>query len=321
MEQERRKQFQRGADAAGKPAQPAVGDAASSAAACDEEGAAGGAERQAASPDPTPGPALDTAPEGLQGVAAPAGRCGEAQEGVSGDGPAVPPAAATADPRRGCDSAAEAGLSEAPEGSAPEAGAAAGRRSGTRDKPCKRQISSLGSGATDAGNGAADTGASAAAVDTAHSADGAGARAAEGGPLPHAGPPAAGCSITSAGGPRLSGDARAPESGSAGARSSARGTGGGKSVASGQHSAPSSSTGKLTLEAAGAKAVGFGQGSGSSCSAGVPTLEACLASFFAPEAITWVCPAETAARKEASGCARRAGRSRSVSFSGAPVAW
>lgn len=320
MEQERRKQFQRSADAAGKPAQPAVGDAALPAAACDEEGAAGGAERQAASLDPTPGPALDTAPEGLQRVAAAAGRCGEAQERVSGDGPAVPLAAATAYLRRGCDSAAEAGLPEAPEGSAPKAGAAAGRRSRTQDKPCESQISSLGSGATDAGCGAAGTGASAAAVDTVHSADGAGTRAAEGAPLPHAGAPAAGCSAISAGGTRPSGDARAPESGSAGARSSARGTGGSNSIAAGQHAAPSSSTGKLTLEAAGAKAVEFGQGTGPSCGAGVPTLEACLASFFASEAVMWVCPAETAARKEASGAARRAGRSRSVSFSGAPVA-
>ena len=51
---------------------------------------------------------------------------------------------------------------------------------------------------------------------------------------------------------------------------------------------------------------------------GVPTLEACIASFFAPEPVTWVCPAETAARKAAAGGARgRGGRRRSVSFSGA----
>ena len=66
---------------------------------------------------------------------------------------------------------------------------------------------------------------------------------------------------------------------------------------------------------AGASGGATGSGAGS---ADVPTLEACIASFFAPEAIAWVCPAETAARKAAAGSGRgRASRRRSVSFSGA----
>ena len=59
-------------------------------------------------------------------------------------------------------------------------------------------------------------------------------------------------------------------------------------------------------------------GSAAGSAGGVPTLEACIASFFAPEPVTWVCPAETAARKAAAGGARgRGSRRRSVSFSGA----
>ncbi|KAK9843494.1 hypothetical protein WJX81_005881 [Elliptochloris bilobata] len=61
---------------------------------------------------------------------------------------------------------------------------------------------------------------------------------------------------------------------------------------------------------------GTGAASSHSMAGGVPTLEACIASFFAPEPITWVCPAETAARKGAADGHSRGARRRSVSFSG-----
>jgi hypothetical protein len=64
---------------------------------------------------------------------------------------------------------------------------------------------------------------------------------------------------------------------------------------------------------AGASACGSPDGA----AGGAPSLEACLAGFFAPEAVTWVCPAESAARKAAAAAARGRRARRSVSFSGA----